>query len=77
AKPEHLTRERDCSLSEDGSYFKMKLEGGLEKMISEEFAAKSYGAVEQIIRALNNTLKPSDLHELTSEGHEYYAQVSE
>jgi hypothetical protein len=44
-------------------------------MITEDFASEGCDAVDQIINALNKTLKIAELYELAHDGHESDAQV--
>jgi hypothetical protein len=75
AKPNHLKSEKDCTLSDYGRVFGVKLESKLEEMITEAFATKSCAAVEEIMSAFNKTLGPSERHALAYDGHESSAQV--
>jgi len=75
AKREHLKVEDDCALTDYGRIFGARLESDVEAMITEDFASQSCDAVEQIISALNKTLKIAELYELAHDGHESHAQV--
>ena len=75
AKREHLKFEGDCNESNYGEILGAKLEADVEKMITEDFAKQSCEAVEQIVSALNKTLKESELYELTYCGHESQAEI--
>jgi hypothetical protein len=75
AKRKHFKEERDCDESNCRGGFGARFDSDIEKMITEKFAAQGSDAVENIIKALNKTLKESELHELYSCGPEIHAEI--
>jgi hypothetical protein len=75
AKPKHLEIKKDCTLIDYGQVFSANLESDLEKMITPEFASKSYDAVEEIRKAFNKNLKAPERYDLTYDGHVSQASV--
>lgn len=75
AKREHLEVEDDSAESDYGRVFGARLVSDVEEMITEDFASQSCDAVEQIIAALNKTLKASELYKLTYDGHVSHAEI--
>jgi hypothetical protein len=75
AKRKHFIIEKDCNESNYGEVMGARFEADVEKMITEDFAKQSCEAVELIIKALNKTLKESELYELNYCGHESHAEI--
>ncbi len=77
ARPKHLKIENEYELI---TYRKPKghnLEADVEKLITQDFAAKSYNAVDEIVKLLNKQLTEEQLHQLTYDGHMFHVGIKE